>query len=268
MKFKMFIMVLLAAGTLFGQNRLENVNKTTVTSNSSVNSFTDLVEEDYSRFYSTKTIGDSTFFLLVGAMIANTEADDNFNGWYQNDFRSERTDEFSRFAKQFGEGEDIVPIMAGAWLLGHGLDKINIAGADHLEEWGEKSIRTLVVGAPVLLVTQIATGAGRPEEGGSEWEPFDDNNGVSGHAFMGAVPFLTAAQMTDNTYLKGMYFFGSTWCAWSLVNDNDHYLSQAVLGWSLAYVSSLSVFDKESFVHFSPIVTNRGAVGLRCEFNF
>ena len=72
-------------------------------------------------------------------------------------------------------------------------------------EWGEKSFRTILLGGPVLLVSQRLTGGHRPEEDGSEWNFSLDSNGVSGHAFMGAIPFLTAAHMTDNRYLKIAY---------------------------------------------------------------
>ena len=44
----------------------------------------------------------------------------------------------------------------------------------------------------------MATGASRPADGqGSHWHMFNDNNGVSGHAFIGAIPFLAAAEMVE-----------------------------------------------------------------------
>jgi hypothetical protein len=53
----------------------------------------------------------------------------------------------------------------------------------------------VVVGAPPLYVMQQVTGSSRPGEGsaGSHWHFLNDNNGVSGHAFIGAVPFLAAS---------------------------------------------------------------------------
>jgi len=50
------------------------------------------------------------------------------------------------------------------------------------------------------------TGASRPSEGDSKWRPLKDSNGLSGHAFIGAVPFITAAKMNDNPYIKTILY--------------------------------------------------------------
>ncbi len=65
---------------------------------------------------------------------------------------------------------------------------------------GVYASRAYLVGAPAMLLMQNVTGGSRPEEmdHGSKWDPFHDDNGVSGHAFMGAVPFLTLANMYDD----------------------------------------------------------------------
>jgi membrane-associated phospholipid phosphatase len=68
---------------------------------------------------------------------------------------------------------------------------------------------------------------------------------VSGHAFIGAVPFITAAQMTDKIWAKGLFYTLSTIPGWSRVNDNAHYLSQVLLGWYLGYLSVRSVSATE-----------------------
>ena len=75
-----------------------------------------------------------------------------------------------------------------------------MAGAMNLGEWGDRSLRGVLLGTPPLLITQRLLGGSRPGENreASEWQPFEDNNAVSGHAFMGAIPFLTAMQMTDD----------------------------------------------------------------------
>lgn len=89
-----------------------------------------------------------------------------------------------------------------------------------------------------MLFLQNAIGASRPKEDDSNWRPFNDNNGVSGHSFMGAVPFITAAKMADNTYLKYFFYLGSMLTGWSRINDNSHYFSQAALGWWMAYLAA------------------------------
>ncbi|MDY0166212.1 MAG: phosphatase PAP2 family protein [Thermoguttaceae bacterium] len=90
---------------------------------------------------------------------------------------------------------------------------------------------------------QFLLGASRPGETDyrSQWKPFDDTNAVSGHAFIGAVPFLTAAEMTENLAARAFLYVGSACTAWSRVNDDAHYLSQVILGWYMAYLACRSV---------------------------
>ena len=94
-----------------------------------------------------------------------------------------------------------------------------------------------------MLGLQLLTGAGRPDETheSSEWQPFQDNNGVSGHSFMGAIPFMSAAKMTDNLWLKGSLYAASTIPGISRINDDRHYFSQVMLGWWLAYLAESAV---------------------------
>ena len=83
-----------------------------------------------------------------------------------------------------------------------------------------------------------ALGASRPKEDDSSWRPFNDNNGVSGHSFMGAVPFIAAARIARKPYLRYFFYLGSMLTGWSRINDNSHYLSQAALGWWMAYLAT------------------------------
>jgi hypothetical protein len=94
-----------------------------------------------------------------------------------------------------------------------------------------------------MLTMQYALGASRPGETSfdSRWKPGDDVNAVSGHAFIGAVPCIVAAQMCDDPYLRGLFYACSTFPAWSRVNDDAHYLSQACLGWYMAYLACRSI---------------------------
>jgi hypothetical protein len=56
---------------------------------------------------------------------------------------------------------------------------------------------------------------------------------------------MTAAQMSDKPCVKGLFYALSTFPAWSRVNDDAHYLSQALLGWYLAYLSVRAVSATE-----------------------
>jgi membrane-associated phospholipid phosphatase len=104
-------------------------------------------------------------------------------------------------------------------------------------EWAENSFRATIVGGPALLVLAAATGADRPAEGDSKWGAYQNFHGVSGHAYFSAVPFITAAKMSENPYQKGILYVLSTFTAISRINDDKHYFSQSALGWYIAYLS-------------------------------
>ena len=95
----------------------------------------------------------------------------------------------------------------------------------------------------------MLTATSRPSEDKqiSDWKPFNDSNDVSGHAFIGSVPFLTIAYMNkDNALIKYNVYLASTLAAVSRINDNQHYLSQAILGWYLGWESVDSVYTVDS----------------------
>ena len=62
-----------------------------------------------------------------------------------------------------------------------------------------------------MLIMQSTTGTSRPGEMDAKpaWKPLNDMNGVSGHAFIGAIPFLSAAQMTDNRLARATLYLAS-----------------------------------------------------------
>lgn len=164
-----------------------------------------------------------------------------------------KTDNYSKIAKTFGEWKYLIPvsILAGSTYYTNPDSEIG--------KWGINSVRAYAVGVPALLAMQTITGASRPKESGSSnWKPFNDNNGVSGHAFIGAIPFLTIAKMNTNKPIKYMSYVASGLTAWSRVNDDAHFISQAVLGWYMAYESVGSVFDTNNNDKFSitPLIGN------------
>jgi hypothetical protein len=82
-----------------------------------------------------------------------------------------------------------------------------------------------------------ATGGDRPTEGDSKWGAFNNFHGVSGHAYFSAVPFITAAKMSENPYQKAIFYGLSTFTGIGRINDDKHYFSQSALGWYIAYLS-------------------------------
>lgn len=230
----------------------------------------DTVVRDYENYYSVENMEFLSAGFAVAALLANTNADEALRGVWQENVRDAGTDEYFEVLhapKFLGEGLYAIPVYAAVAAAGRLLDGYpwtRVGG-----EWGERSFRALLVGTPPLLAAQILSGASRPGESdhGSNWSPLSDENGASGHAFMGAVPLITAAQMTDRPFLKAAFYAASILPGLSRINDDAHYTSQVALGWWLAYLACNSVNATqrgESRVTIFPWTTNDN-VGLGVE---
>jgi hypothetical protein len=200
---------------------------------------------DYRNFYSKKRLAVAAEVFAAGGVFANTNADRQIRNWYQEDVRSHSTNSAASVAKVLGEGYVILPALGITLLAGELFDDrphASVAG-----DWADQSLRAIAVGAPPMLASQLLTGGSRPGESsaGSDWVPMHDDNGVSGHAFMGAVPFITAAKMTEDPLAKAGFYAASTLTGLSRINDDDHYTSQVLLGWSVAYLACSAVSDTE-----------------------
>lgn len=199
---------------------------------------------DYRNYYSADTFLPLLAGLGVGAAIANTHADSGIRDFYQDNIRNTSTDEWSELLHTptvLGNGYLVLPLFATAALSGHWAEEGT--APRQMGEWGERSLRTFLVGAPPMFALQYLTGGSRPDETGhaSSWVPLQDSNGVSGHSFMGAIPFLTAAQMTDDPWLRAGLYAGSTLAGLSRINDDAHFTSQVLIGWWTAFLASEAV---------------------------
>lgn len=187
----------------------------------------------YKNVYSSDNLPWLGKTLLVGGIIANTDLDQDIQESYNRNILSEYSNDFSKITKTFG---DTAPTA-----IYFGLAAINRMACDRdcgpIPEWGDRSLQALLVGLPAVWTSQAILGGARPRHGvGSEWNifEFEYEHTVSGHAYVGAVPFLTAAQMTDNPYAKATFYALSPLTAISRINDQKHYFSQALMGWLYA----------------------------------
>ena len=213
------------------------------------------VWQDHRNYYSVRGLGRVGIGVAAGAVIANTDTDEKLNDAFQENVRGADSDEWSEYLrahKDLGDGLYLLPVYGGAMAVGAALDGSECARG--FGEWGERSLRATLVGGPPMLLAQRVTGGSRPGERGdaSRWRPLTDENGVSGHTFMGAVPFLTAAVMTDNLYAKSTLYAGSTLVGLSRVNDEAHYPSQVFLGWWIAYAATRAVDGTEDAADDGP----------------
>lgn len=189
-----------------------------------------VMENDYRAFYLDGRVMGSLGAGVAGAgVLANSSADREAREYYQDNLRSGATDSLSDVARVPGDVLVAIPLFFGTYAL---------SGEGAVKSWAGDSLRAMFVGAPAGLFIQYATGASRPEEGSSGWKPFRGNNGLSGHAFVGAVPFITAAKRQESMAMKSLFYGLSILPGLSRINDEKHYFSQAALGWYLAYLST------------------------------
>jgi hypothetical protein len=199
---------------------------------------------DQLSFYSKESGANLLMAFGVGALLANSEMDGKIQKHFQASVRGATSDEWFEFLhanKEIGNGMYTLPIFGSLWLANtyiDGPESFETAGV-----WGERSLRAFLVGAGPVVIGQRLTGGSRPDEtgNGSDWLPFRDNNGVSGHAFMSSLPFITAAKMTDGPIRKTLFYGGSLIGPLSRVNDNAHYPSQIGIGWAMAFVAASAV---------------------------
>jgi membrane-associated phospholipid phosphatase len=221
----------------------------------------DLGKADFSHFYSWPNLGLVALGVGAAAPVANTRADESIQHWYQSRGRTRGLTAVANAANYAGECWVAVPLGLEAVAL-FGPDRGDYTMDGGLYEWSNRSLRAAAVGYPTVLVLFVALGAKRPEED-SSWHPFRDVHGVSGHTFIGAVPFLTAAAMTDDPYLKAPLLLGSMATGWSRIYLDRHYFSQVALGWWLAYLSVRAVdttqAGRKSSFTFTPTVGPDGA---------
>lgn len=228
--------------------------------------------DDYKNFYLSKNLCYVGAAVAIAAPLANTQADRQMGRWYQNRAghgRSQGVDDTALFFKQFGYYQYAVPGFLALALPGH-LCPDNPFLAP-FQTFGNRGLRALAVGAPMVGILQVGLGSDRPYTQNSAWQPFQSSHGASGHAFVGAVPFLTAASMTESRALKVLLFAGSLAPAWSRIHTDDHYFSQVLLGWSIAYLSVQAVNQTDCCrnrnVQVVPIAVPNGAgLGVHIQY--
>jgi hypothetical protein len=224
--------------------------------------------EDQTHFYCWDNLLCLALGVAVAAPLANTHGDQNFRDWYQGRVRSSTTNGIAAEGSRWGDHFFVIPIYLGAAIVG-GLFEDTMTGSI-AHEWGTRTLRALVAGAPAVGILQYGLGASRPVESSSGWQPFRDNNSVAGHGFVGATPFLTAAAMTENRWLRSAFFAASFATDFARINDDAHYLSQAILGWWIAYLAVQSVETTERTAQrilFLPSGPGGGAgVSLRVDY--
>lgn len=201
----------------------------------------DTVAADHLAFYDQGSLLALGAGVGFAALSANSQLDRDIYEDVLPEWRTGRVNRFRDDVLWLGDGAVMLPVFGVTALLAPAV------GSDAVGEWGERALRTTLVGAPSVLALQRLTGAGRPDDPSndqaSEWQPFEFSNGVSGHAFVGAIPFLTVAAMQDDPWIDGLSYVASTAVAAARLQGSRHYFSQVVLGWWIAFLATEAVDD-------------------------
>jgi PAP2 superfamily protein len=227
-----------------------------------------LALDDARNFYSWPNLGAFALGIAAAAPLANTSADRHIRNWYQQHVRNGRLDGLADFTTYAGQLWVLVPVaLETSALLGNAEDDYWRDGG--LYEWSNRSLRAIALGYPPAVALYGLLGSGRPDRNDSRWHPFRYFHGVSGHSFIGAVPFLTAASMTDNLLVQAPLVVGSFATGWARINNDRHYFSQVALGWWIAFLSVHSVGqtqEQRSHFSFAPCTTEGPGISLQFHY--
>jgi len=195
---------------------------------------------DWRHMYSPSTLSMAILGLGGAAILANTQWDQKIQDWYGQYVRGATSDDMADFFKAFGKGWYAVPALVAASYLG---PYCHSECGTVIGQWGDRCVRSYLVGAPLVLALQFGLGANQPDDNGhgSYWRPFHGDAAISGQAFIGSVPFIQASMLAEGFWTKAAIFGISSLTAWARVNDDSHYLSQSLLGWWFAVLACEAV---------------------------
>lgn len=221
---------------------------------------------DYRRHYDADSLLDLLPPLALAGALANTSADRRIRDAWQDDARSDFSDELADVFLEVGDAAQ------NRWSApAYSLTMLAAGYTGRIEDdstaatWAERALRANVLGAPQAWMFTYMLGSHRPGAGESDWNPWNDNDGVSGHSFYGAVPFLTAARMADTPGWRCTWYALSVLPAYSRINHDNHYTSQAVMGWSIAWLATATIAEdpaRDDGVSFMPVLTPDGGYVL------
>ena len=220
------------------------------------------IQQDYRTAYSYEGLARVLPPVAVHGVLANTSLDRDIRDHWQDHWRHPDRDQLAEDwikVGDYSQNRYALPLYSLGMLAG-GYRGQPTDG--RLATWSERSLRTNLLGAPQAWALTYALGTHRPTVGTSGWQPWNDNDGVSGHSFYGAVPFLTAARMSDGPAWRYSLYALSTLPGIARIHVNKHYTSQAWLGWAIAFHASGIVAAEKEPGEFSWLLLPVGDDGV------
>jgi len=214
--------------------------QTSVGQDGFIERFRDDIAADFRFHYSREPLTRMAIGFAVGGVLANTGADEEIQQMFRNDLKGDLGDDLANFFTDVGGAAKPIysfPVYLTAMWLGRGNGNSDTAVA----RWGANSLRAAIVAMPQVVVLSHVTGGNKPEAGEPGWDPFENDHGVSGHSYFGAVPVITAARLADNSWARFALYATSTLPGLARIYEDKHYFSQSLLGWWLAYLATETV---------------------------
>ena len=202
--------------------------------------FTD-IGRDYGNFYSCRGLFWIGTSLGVGAVLANTSLDQDFQDWYQNDVRSSGTDDVAGVAYHFGSGQYVIPAMAAAWLVGEWCCDNPVRRGRGPMGRAEPAGRARRRAARARSCNTRSARRGRAKAAARTGGRSTTTTPSAATPSSARSRSLLPRRCRTRSVFKVTMITFSVLPAWSRVNDDRHYLSQVLLGYSFACLSVWAV---------------------------
>lgn len=204
----------------------------TTISATNLQSLVDQSVQDYKSYYNWGHLTSPALLLGVSGIAANSFLDARINHTWQSQIRSQALNQTLDPFNAIGGLRWLIPLyFTASWMN---------------SPWGNHAFRMILLGGPQQVALTHLLGAQRPEQGNSHWHLLQGKRSVSGHAFYGAVPFLSVAETINSKPLRATFYTLATLPGLARLNKNKHYFSQVLLGWGLAYFVSATIQQNTS----------------------
>lgn len=172
----------------------------------------------------------------VGGVAALMALDEPVQRFFQHHLRSQTTDDISSVFRQEGEAPYYAGISLG--VLGVGL----IANKPGVRRAGTRLVASVALSAAEMYALKVLTGRSRPNEdvGAFSFHPFTSLKDSAGIETRGSMPsghvtaaFAVATSLVDDIkspVVKVLLYTAASGTAFSRLNDNRHWLSDAGMG--------------------------------------
>ena len=193
--------------------------------------------EDYQYYYKGNLLTSTGVLFAASGVAANTSLDSHINHYWQ----SHRSIPLNKTLDPFNVVGGAKILIPAYFLLSFSDSLYDHQTTRTVALWGNHAARMILLGGPQQALFTHILGSQRPEQGDSHWHFFQGKRAVSGHAFYGAIPFLSMAHNSDTPFLRYTFYALSTLPGVARLNQNKHYFSQALAGWGFAYLASQTI---------------------------